>query len=172
MPQSKGSPTVAHNLATEQQLYKITLVSMHKSHKSRLKWYILVDILDWKYAVQMKNCLLTNSYLTQVLFRILASHPIISSSVVPFSSCLLSFPASGSFQMSQLFASGGQRIGSFSFSISPPMEYSGLTGWISLQSKGLSRVSSNTTARRHQFFGAQSSSWSSSHICTWLLEKS
>ena len=84
-------------------------------------------------------------------------HPTISFSVVPFSSCPQSFPASGSFQMSQLFPSGGQSIG-FSSSISDlPMNTQdwsplGWTGWISLQSKGLSRVSSNTTVPKHQFF--------------------
>ena len=103
-------------------------------------------------------------------------HPTISSSVVPFSSCLQSFPASGSFQMSHLFASGGQSIGvSASASILPvnieywfPLRWS---GWISLQSKGLSRVFSNTTVQKHQFFGAQLSLQSNSHIYTWLLEK-
>ena len=85
-------------------------------------------------------------------------HPTISSSVVPFSSCLQSFPASGSFQMSQLFASGGQSIGvSASASVLPmniqnwsPLEW---TSWISLQSKGLSRIFSNTTVQKHQFLG-------------------
>ena len=89
-------------------------------------------------------------------------HPTISSSVVPFFSCPQSFPASGSFQMSQLFTSGGQSIGvSASTSVLPmntqdwsPSEW---TGWISLQSKGLSRVFSNTTIQKHQFFGAQPS---------------
>ena len=84
-------------------------------------------------------------------------HPTISSSVIPFSSCLQSFPASGSFQMSQLFASGGQSSASASV---PPMntqDWSPLewTGWISLQSKGLSRVFSNTTVQKHQFFSTQ-----------------
>ena len=88
------------------------------------------------------------------------SHPTISSSVVPFSSTLQSFPASGSFQMSQLFASGGQSIGvSASTSVLPmnTQDWSPLwwTGWISLQSKGLSRVFSNTTVQKYQFFGAQ-----------------
>ena len=100
----------------------------------------------------------------------------ISSSVVPFSSCPRSFPASESFQMSQLFASGGQSIGvSDSASVFPmniqdwcPLE---LTSWISLQSKGLSRVFSNITVQKHQFFGAQASLRSNSHIRTWLLEK-
>ena len=102
-------------------------------------------------------------------------HPTISSSVIPFSSHLQSFPASRFFPMSQLFASGGQNIG-VSASASVLHEYSGLissewTGWISLQSKGLSRVFSNTTVQKHQFFGAQTSSQSNSHIHTWPLEK-
>ena len=87
-------------------------------------------------------------------------HPTISSSVVPFSSCPQSFPASGSFPMSQPLASGGQSIGvSASTSVLPmnTQDWSplGWTGWISLQSKGLSRVFSNTTFQKHQFFGAQ-----------------
>jgi len=87
-------------------------------------------------------------------------HPTISSSVIPFSSCLQSFPASGSFPMSQFFASGGERIGvSPSTSVLPmnTQDWSplGWAGWISLQSKGLSRVFSNTTVQKHQFFGAQ-----------------
>ena len=95
--------------------------------------------------------------------------PTISSSVVPFSSCPQSFPASGSFQMSQLFASGGQSIGvSASTSVLPmnTQDWSplGWTGWISLQSKGLSRVFSNTTVQKHQFFSAQLSSQSNCHI--------
>ena len=86
-------------------------------------------------------------------------HPTISSSVIPFSSCLQSFPASGSFQMSQLFASGGQSIGvSASISVLPMNTQDWSLGWsglISLQSKGLSRVFSNTTVQKHQFFGTQ-----------------
>ena len=103
-------------------------------------------------------------------------HPTILSSVVPFSSCLQSFPASGSFPMSQFFTFGGQSIGvSASASVLPiniqdwfPL---GLTGWISLQSKELSRVFSNTTVQKHQFFSAQLSLWFNSYIQTWLLEK-
>ena len=103
-------------------------------------------------------------------------HPTISSSVVPFSSHLQSFPASGSFPMSQFFTSGGQSIGvSASTSVLPmnTQDWSplGWTGWMSLQSKGLSRVFSNTTVQKHQFFSAQFSLWSNSHIHTWLLEK-
>ena len=87
------------------------------------------------------------------------SHPIISSSVIPFSSCLQSFPASGSFPMSQFFTSGGQSIGVSASASVLPMNIQdwfplGWTGWISLQSKGLSRVFSNTTVQKHQFFGA------------------
>ena len=83
-------------------------------------------------------------------------HPAISSSVVPFSSCPQSLPASGSFPMSQLFASGGQSIGVSALASVLPMNTQdgsplGWTGWISLQSKGLSRVFSNTTVQKHQF---------------------
>ena len=103
-------------------------------------------------------------------------HPTISSSVIPFSSHLQSFPASGSFQMSQFFASGGQSIGDSASTSVPPMNTQdwsplGWTGWISLQSKGLSRVFSNTTVQKHQLFGANLSLDSKSHIHTWLLEK-
>ena len=103
-------------------------------------------------------------------------HPATSSSVIPFSSCPQSLPASGSFPMSQLFAWGGQSIGvSASASVLPmntqdwsPSEW---TGWISLLSKGLSRVFSNSTVQKHPFFSAQPSSQSNSHIHTWPLEK-
>ena len=101
-------------------------------------------------------------------------HPAISSSVVTFSSCPLSLPASESFPMSQVFAWGGQSTG-VSASVLPmntqdwsPLEW---TDWISLRSKGLSRVFSNTTVQKHQFFGAQLSSQSNSHIHTWPREK-
>ena len=103
-------------------------------------------------------------------------HPVISSSGVPFSSCPQSLPASESFPMSQHFARGSQSTGvSASASLLPkntqgwsPWEW---TGWISLQSKGLSRVFSNTTVQKHQFFGTELSSQSNSHIHTWPLEK-
>ena len=102
-------------------------------------------------------------------------HPAISSSVIPFSSGPQSLPASESFPMSQLFAWGGQSIGvSASASFLPEKSQgwsSEWTGWISLQSKGLSRVFSNTTIQKHEFFGSQLSSQSSSHIHTWPLEK-
>ena len=103
-------------------------------------------------------------------------HPTISSSAVSFSSCLQSFPASGSFSMSQLFASGAKSIGVSSLASVlpmniqnwPPLEW---TGWIAMLSKGLSRAFSNTTVQKHQFFSAQLFLWSNSHIHTWPLEK-
>ena len=103
-------------------------------------------------------------------------HPTISSSVVPFSFCPQSFPASGSFLMNQVFTSGGQSTGASVSASVLPMNIQGwfplgLTGWISLQSKGLSRVFSSTTVQKHQFFSAQPSLWSNSHIHTWLQEK-
>ena len=102
-------------------------------------------------------------------------HPTISSSVVPFSSYPQSSSASGSFTMNQLSASGGQSIGvsASSFLSMNTQDWSplGWTGWMSLQSKGLSRVFSNTTVQKHQFFSTQLSLESNSHIRTWLLEK-
>ena len=103
-------------------------------------------------------------------------HPAISSSVVPFTSCPQSLPASGSFPRSQLFAWGGQSIRvstSTSVLLMNTQDWSplGWTGWISLQSKRLSRVFSNTTVQKHQFFSTQLSSQSNSHIHTWPLEK-
>ena len=102
-------------------------------------------------------------------------HPAISSSVVLLSSCPQSLPASESFKMSQLFAWGGPKYWNFSFSIIPSEEHSGSPlewiGWISFQFKGFSTVFSNTTVQNHQFFGAQLSSQSNSHIHTWPQEK-
>ena len=102
-------------------------------------------------------------------------HPTISSSVIPFS-CLQSFPVSGSFKMSQFFASGGQSIGVSASASVLPMNIQdrfplGLTYLISLQSKGLSRVFSSTTVQKHQFFGTHLSLWSNSYIHTRLVEK-
>ena len=103
-------------------------------------------------------------------------HPAISSSVVPFSSCPQSLPASGSFPVSQLFAWSGQSIGvSASITVfqmnTQDWSPSGWTGWISLQSKVLSRVLSNTTVQKYQLFGVKLPSQSNSHIHTWPLEK-
>ena len=99
------------------------------------------------------------------------SHP-----VTPFTSCPQSFPASGSFQMSQLFASGGQSIGVSASASVLPMNIQGWfplgwTGLISLLTQGLSRVFSSTTVQKQQFFSPDLSLWSNSHIYTWLLEK-
>ena len=104
-------------------------------------------------------------------------HPTTSSSIIPFSSCPESFPASGSFPMSQLFASGGQSIGASALWSVLPMNIQnrfplGLTGLTSRLSKGLSRVFSSTTVQKPQFFLTQPSLWSNAHIHTWLLEKS
>ena len=103
-------------------------------------------------------------------------HSTISSSVVPFSSCPQSFPASGSFQMSQFFASGGPSTGVSALASFLPKKSQGWspsewTGWIFLQSKWLSRVFSNTTVPKYQFFSAQLSLQSNSHIHRWLQEK-
>ena len=103
-------------------------------------------------------------------------HPTISSSIIPFSSCLQYFPASGSFPMSQSFTSGGQSSGASAQASLLPINIKdwfplALTGWISLHSKGLSRVFSNTTVQEYQFFGTYLYLWSSSHIHIWLLEK-
>ena len=103
-------------------------------------------------------------------------HPAISSSAIPFSSCPQSLPASESFPKSQLFTWGGQSTGVSASEPALPVNTQdwsplGWTGWISLQSKVLSRVFSNTTVQKHQFFSAQLSSQSNSHIHTWPLEK-
>ena len=103
-------------------------------------------------------------------------HPAISSSVIPFSSCFQSFLASWSFPVNQFFASGGQSRGASASASVLPMNIQdwfplGWTGWISLQSKGLSRVFSNTTVQKHQFFGAQLSLRCNSHIHMWPLGK-
>ena len=103
-------------------------------------------------------------------------HPAISSSVVPFSSCPQSLSESESFPMSPLFAWGGQSTGVSALASFHPKKSQGWspsewTGWISLQSKGLTRVFSNTTVQKHQFFGTQPSSQSNSHIHAWPQEK-
>ena len=103
-------------------------------------------------------------------------HPTISSSVIPFFSCLPSFPASGSFPMNQFFASGSQSIGASASASVLPMNIQdlfplGWTGWISLPYKGLLRVFSSTTVQKNQFFGTQLSLWPKSYFHTWLLGK-
>ena len=125
---------------------------------------VLLVSCVWLFAtpwtpVRQASLSITNSRSLPKLMSIESCHPTVSSSVVPFSFCPQSFPESGSFQMSQLFASGGQSTGiSASTSVLPmnTQDWSplGWTGWICLQSKGLSRVFSNTTVQKHQFFSA------------------
>ena len=124
-------------------------------------------------AAHQDSLSITNSW---TFLKLMSSHLTISSSLASFFSYLQSCPASESFPMSQFLASGGQSIGaSASASVLPTNIQDwfpvGLTSLISLQTKGLSRVFSNTTVQKHQFFGAQLSLWSNSHIRTWLLEK-
>ena len=128
-------------------------------------------------AARQASLSITNSWSSlRLTFISQWCHPAISSSVVLFSSCHQSLPASESFPMSQLFAWGGQSIGVSALASFLPKKSQGWspsewTGCISLQSKGLSRVFSNTTVQKHQFFNAQLSSQSNSHIHTWPLEK-
>ena len=150
-------------------------IDINISQSVQLLSRVCLFVIPWT-AVRQASLSITNSQSLLKLLMIESVMPSISSSVVPFSSCLQSFPVSGSFQISQLFVLGGQSIGvSVSTSVLPmniqdwfPI---GWTGLISLQSKGLSRVFSNTTVQKHQFFGTQLSLWSHSHIHTWLLEK-
>ena len=160
----------------------ILLNRLYKILKKLFQPFSLVQSLSpvWLFvtpwiAARQASLSTTNSQSLLRLMSIeLGCHPAISSSVVPFSYCLKSFPTSRSFPMSGLFPLGGQSIGASASVL--PMNIqdwfpSGWTGWISLQSKGLSRVFSNTTVQKHQFFGAQPSLWSNSHIHMWLLEK-
>ena len=128
-------------------------------------------------AARQASLSITNSQSLLKLMSIELVMPSnISSSVVPFASCLQSFPASESFPMSQLFAWGGLSIGVSALASFLPKQSQGWsplgwTGWLSLPSKGLSRVFSNTTVQKHQFFGTQLSSQSNCHIHTWPQEK-
>ena len=128
-------------------------------------WYTRLPCPSLSPRVCSNSCLLSQwCYLT------------ILSSAAPFSFSLQSFPASGSFPLSQLFTSGGQNIGASASTSVLPINIQGwfplgLTGLIFLQTKGLSWVYFSTTIRKHQFFGTQPYLWSNSHIYTWLLEK-
>ena len=137
--------------------------------------HVRLSATPWIAACQASLCITNSQSLLKLCPLSRWCHPTISSSAISFS-CLQSFPWSGSFQMSQFFASGGQSIGvSVSTSVLPMNTQDwfplGWTGWISLQSKGFSRVFSNTIVHKHQFFCTQLSLWSSSHIHIWLLEK-
>ena len=130
----------------------------------------------WTAALQASLSITNSRSLPKFMSMSWWCYPTISSSVIPFSSYPQSFPASGYFHMSQLFASGGQSIEVSALASVLPMNIQDWfplwwTGLISFQSKGLSRVFSNTTVQEHQFFGTQLSLQSSSHIHTWLLEK-
>ena len=132
-------------------------------------------VMPWTAAHQA-SLSITNSW---SLLKLMSIESVMPSNRLillhPLSSCLQSFPASGSFPMSQLIASGGQSIGASASTPVLPMNIQDwfplrLIGLISLLSKGLSRVFSNTTVHKYQFFGAQPSLWSNSHLHTWLLE--
>ena len=119
-----------------------------------------VQLFATPWTARQASLSIINSQSLLKLMSIRWCHPTISSSVIPFSACRQSFPVSGSFQMRQLFASGGQSTRVSASASVLPMNIQnefplGWTGWISLQSKGLSRVFSNTTVQKHQFFGAQ-----------------
>ena len=145
------------NVKTTSQLY-----SSQSVQSLSLVWLFATL---WITAQQASLSIMNFWSLPKLMSKSQWRRPTISSSVIPFSSCLQSLPASGSFQMSQFFAAGGQSIGvSASASVLPiniqhwfPL---GWTCWISLQFKGLSRVFSNTTVQKHQFFNAQLSLWS------------
>ena len=153
-----------------------TSVSQSVSHFSRsvISDWDRMDCSTPGFPVYHQYLELAQTHVHWVGYAIQASHPL--SSTVNFSSCRQSFQASGSFPMSQFFASGGQSIGVSALASVFPMNIqywfpSGWTGLISLQSKGLSRVFFNTTVQKHQFFGTQLSLQSNYHIHTWLLEK-
>ena len=132
-------------------------------------------VTPWTAAHQASLSITNSRSLLKLMCIKLVISSTISSSVSHFS-CLQSFPASGSSPVNQFFASGGQSIGASASASVLPMNIQdwfpfGWTGWISLQSTGLSRVFCNTIVQKHQFFGAQPSSQSNSHIHTWPLEK-
>jgi len=134
--------------------------------------HVQLLVTPWTAARQASLSIINS----QSLLKITSIKLVMPSNHLIFSSCLQSFPASGSFPVSQFFASGGQIIGVSASASVLPMNIQdwfplGWTGWISLQSKGLSRLFSNTTVQKHQFFSTQLSLWSNSHIHKWLLEK-
>ena len=151
-------------------------VSGHQFSSVQSLSRVQLFVTPWTTACQA-SLSITNSWSLPILMSIESVMP--SNHLILCRPLLLPpsiFPASGSFPMNQLFASGGQIMLSFNFSICPYNKYQDwfpleLTGWISLQSKGLSRVFSNTTVQRHQFFSTQLSLQSNSHIHTWPLEK-
>ena len=165
-------------------MYKITINVQYKSLQIYIERmfmlfspvqslsHVWLPATPW-IAARQASLSITNSW---SLLKLMPIKSVMPSSVVPFSSCPQSLPASGSFPMSQLFEWGGLSIGVSASALVLPMNTQdwsplGWTDWISLQSKGLSRVFSNTTVQKHQFFSTQLSSQSNSHIDTWPLEK-
>ena len=130
----------------------------------------LCDLTNWAHQAPLSSTISQNLLrFMSIELVMLSNHLIICH---PFSFCLQFFPASESFQMSQHFTLGDQSIGASASAMNSQDWFPiGLTGLISLLSKGLSRAFSSTTVGKHQFFDAQPSLWSSSHICTWLLEQ-
>ena len=138
--------------------------------------HVQLLVTPWTIAHQAHLSFTISQSLLKLMSLSWWCHPTISSSASLFSSCPKSFPASGSFPMSRLFTSGGQSIGASASTSVLPMNIQGwfplgLTGLISLLSRGLSTVLSSTTIWKHQFFGTQPSLWSNSHIHTWLPER-
>ena len=151
----------------------------------------MLKVTDHQFSSVDRSCLFVTPWavahqaslsitISQSLFKLISIRSVMPSNHLILCHPLLLlpsiFPSIGSFQMSQFFASGGQSIGASASTLVLPMNIQdwfplGLTDWISLQSKGISRVFSNTTVQKHQFFGAQLSLWSNSHIHTWPLEK-
>ena len=162
-------------ISANQVIYWIpTLCDMYRFGSVQLLSCVQVFVTPWNAAYQDFPSIINSRSLTNSCPLSQWCHPTILSSVVPFSSHPQSFPASGSFPMSQLFTLDDQSIGVSSSASVLPMNIQGWfslgsTGLISLLSKGLSRVFSSTTVQKHQFFCAQPSLWSNSHICTWLL---
>ena len=151
-------------------LFVLNLFSSVQSFQSCPSFCKAMDCSMSGFPIHHQLSELTQAHVHRLGDAIQPSNP-----VFPFSSCLQSFPASGSFPKSQFFASSGQSIGALASASVLPMNIQdwfslGLTGWISLQYKGLSRVFFNTTVQKHQFFGAQHFLWSNSHIHTWPLE--
>ena len=136
----------------------------------------LCDPMDCSTPVFPFTITISQGLLKRICLLSRWCHPAILSSAIPFSPCLQSFPASGFFPMIPLFASGGHSVEASTSASVLPMNIQGwfplgLAGLISLQSKGLSGIFSNTNVRKHQFFSTQPSLWSNSHIYIWLLEK-
>ena len=168
--QTKNNKANKHKLRQGKRSYIISLWIQFSSVQSLSR--VRLFATPWTTACRASLSITNSCSLPKFMSIESVMSSTISSSVVPFSSCPQSLSTSGSFPMSQLFTWGGQSIGvSASASVLPMNTQDWWTGWISMQSNGLSRVFSNTTVQKHQFFNAQLSSQSNSHIHTWPLEK-